>query len=285
LKAVDAPVPAAHAGNAFGDLLPRTLSAIVLIPLGLAAAWAGGPWLAAAAGAAAFAMSYEWARMSEPKELTPAFLFALAGALGAVMFASWGQLDWGLGWLGLCAGLSAVRRRTFAGIAETAGGALYVGAPAACILWLRGHAPGGFEIVMLLFVSIWAADVAAYFAGRIIGGPKLLAALSPQKTWSGLGLGVAAGGAAGASCGLAFGAPALILWAATGAALALIGLCGDLIESLLKRRFGVKDASRLIPGHGGVLDRLDGLMAATLAGSGVLGWAPGVLPALLGAAP
>jgi phosphatidate cytidylyltransferase len=279
---MNAPAQAAARARDLGDLLPRTLSALVLIPLGLGAAWAGGPWIAGAAGAAALAMSYEWARMSEPDALTPAFLFALAGALGAVMFASWRQLDWGLGWLAACAAISAMRRRTPAGVLETAGGALYVGAPPACFLWLRGQAAGGFEIVILLFTAIWAADVAAYFAGRLIGGPKLLAALSPQKTWSGLTLGIVAGAGAGVACAWTFGMPAAPLWAAAGAALALIGLCGDLIESLLKRRFGVKDTSRLIPGHGGVLDRLDGLMAATLASSGVLALAPGAAAALLG---
>ncbi|MBL8550757.1 MAG: CDP-archaeol synthase [Hyphomonadaceae bacterium] len=264
------------------DILPRTLSAIVLIPLGLAVAWFGGPWLAAAAGACALAMSYEWARMSEPDALTGAFLFSLAGSLGAVMFASWGQLDWGLGWLALCAGVSAVRRRTIVRMLETAGGALYIGAPAACFLWLRARDPGGFEIIILLFTTIWAADVGAYFAGRLIGGPKLIERLSPQKTWSGLVAGIAAGAGAGAANGHLFGAPSLGEWAAAGASLALIGLVGDLIESLIKRRFGVKDASRLIPGHGGVLDRLDGLMAATLATSAFLVLCPSALASLLG---
>jgi phosphatidate cytidylyltransferase len=274
--------PARTGGKDLGDLLPRTVSAIVLIPLGLGAAWFGGPWLAAPAGAAALAMSYEWARMSEPKALTPAFLFTLVGSLGAVMFASWGLLDWGLGWLALCAASSAVRRRTMRTVLETAAGALYIGAPPACFLWLRAQGPGGFEVILLLFTTIWAADVAAYFAGRLIGGPKLVEKLSPQKTWSGLVFGIVAGAGAGAANGQFFAAPSLAEWAAAGAAVALIGLGGDLIESLIKRRFGVKDASRLIPGHGGVLDRLDGLMAATLVTSGFLALCPWALASLLG---
>lgn len=264
------------------DLLPRTLSALILIPFGLFAAWSGGPWIAGAAGACALAMAYEWARMSEPDALTPAFLFALVGALGAVMFASWRELDWGLGWLAACAALSAVRRTSLRGIIETAGGALYIGAPPAVFVWLRGHAPGGFEIVILLFAAIWAADVAAYFAGRLIGGPKLLPRLSPQKTWAGLIAGIAAGVGSGAGAALLFNA-SLPLWMIAAAAIALVGLCGDLFESFLKRRFGVKDASRLIPGHGGVLDRLDGMMAATLAAGALLGVWPGLIRLLIGA--
>jgi phosphatidate cytidylyltransferase len=237
--------------------------------------------MAGIAGAAALAMSYEWARMSEPEALTPAFLFALVGSMGAVMYASWAHLDWGLAWLAGCAGLSAVRRRSIGGIIETAGGALYVGAPAALFLWLRAHEPGGFALILLLFASIWAADVAAYFAGRLIGGPRLLPWLSPQKTWAGLTGGVVCGALAAAAAAFAFDAPALV-WAALGAGLALVGLTGDLFESFLKRRFGVKDASRIIPGHGGVLDRLDGLMAATFVAAGILGLWPTAMSILLG---
>lgn len=269
----------ARAPSLLSDLLPRTLSALALIPIGLGAAWLGGPWTAAAAGACALAMSYEWARMSEPDALTPAFLFALVGALGAVMFASWRELDLGLAWLGACALLSAVRRRSLVGVIETAGGALYVGAPTAVFVWIRTQAPGGFELVILLFAAIWAADVAAYFAGRLIGGPKLLPALSPQKTWAGLITGVAAGAGAGAVSASVFAAPPM-MWLSAGALIALFGLGGDLFESFLKRRFGVKDASRLIPGHGGVLDRLDGMMAATLTAGLAVAASPS-LPALL----
>ncbi|MGE3583162.1 MAG: phosphatidate cytidylyltransferase, partial [Hyphomonadaceae bacterium] len=167
-------------------------------------------------------------------------------------------------------------------IIETAGGAIYIGAPPAVFVWLRGHEPGGFEILILVFTSIWAADVAAYFAGRLIGGPKLLPRLSPQKTWAGLIAGVGAGAGAGAGGAAFFGAPASI-WMIAGASLAFVGLFGDLFESFLKRRFGVKDASRLIPGHGGVLDRLDGLMAATLAAGAVLAAWPGLVRVLMGA--
>lgn len=268
----------------WSDLGARILSSLILIPAGLGAAWAGGPWLAAAAGAATVAMSYEWARMSESKALTPACLFALTGALGAVMFASWNRLDLGMIWLVLCGALSAVRRRSLSGVLETAGGLVYIGAPTAVFLWLRGRAPEGLETVLTLFAVIWSADVAAYFGGKMIGGPKIAEGLSPNKTWSGIVAGALAGGAAGVGCALIFKAdPSFYpVWFGIGLMLAFTGLMGDLFESFLKRRFGVKDASRIIPGHGGVLDRIDGLMAATLLVGAILAIWPGLSALLIG---
>ncbi|MBX3510325.1 MAG: phosphatidate cytidylyltransferase [Hyphomonadaceae bacterium] len=251
---------------------------------GLGAAWAGGPWLAGACGAAVVAMCYEWARMSEPDALTPAFLFALAGALGAVLFSSWQYLGYGVGWLTLCAGASALRRRTLSAVIETAGGAIYIGLPCAIFLWLRDRAPEGLETILALFAVIWASDVFAYFGGKLIGGPKISEGLSPNKTWSGIIAGTLAGAGAGYGCGVLFHAPEalLALWVAIGALIAFTGLMGDLFESYLKRRFGVKDASRLIPGHGGVLDRIDGLMAASLLAGAAFAFAPEALAPLFG---
>jgi phosphatidate cytidylyltransferase len=230
-------------------------------------------------------MSYEWARMSEPEALAPAFLFSLAGSLGAVMFSSWGHLHYGLVWLVLCAVLSAARRRSLVGVIDTAGGAVYVGLPAAVFLWLRDRAPEGLETILALFAIIWASDIFAYFGGKLIGGAKVAEGLSPNKTWSGIITGALAGALAGYGCGLLFRVDhdLLIAWPAIGAVVAFAGLMGDLFESFLKRRFGVKDASRLIPGHGGVLDRIDSLMASTLLVGAALAFAPQVASQLFGA--
>jgi phosphatidate cytidylyltransferase len=271
----------------WSDLGARILSSAILAPAGLAAAWAGGPWLAGACGAAVVAMAYEWARMSEPKDLTPAFLFALIGALGAVMFASWRMLDWGLVWLAGCGAVSAVRRRSLSGVIETAGGLIYIGAPPAIFLWLRDRGDEGLATILALFIIIWSADVFAYFGGKVIGGPKIAEGLSPNKTWSGIVTGAMAGTAAGYGCALLFDASADVRlgWLVVGLVLAFTGLMGDLFESFLKRRFGVKDASRLIPGHGGVLDRIDGLMAATLLFGAVLALWPRLSAVLIGEFP
>lgn len=251
---------------------------------GVFAAWAGGPWLAAACGAAVVAMSYEWGRMSEPEATMPAFWFALAGSLGAVLFSSWGRLDYGAALLVACAVASAFRRRTPTDAIETIGGALYIGFPPAIFLWLRDRAPEGLETILALFAIIWAGDIFAYFGGKLIGGPKVAEGLSPKKTWSGIASGIVAGAAAGYGCGTAFHAPEGLLagWVALGAIVAFTGLMGDLFESFLKRRFGVKDASRLIPGHGGVLDRIDSLMAATLLAGAAFVAAPQALAVMFG---
>ncbi len=268
----------------WSDLGARIASGLVLASAGGAAAWFGGAWLAGACGAAVVVMSYEWARMSEPEATTPAFVFALIGSLGAVMFASWGHLGYGAAWMAGAALASALRRRGLVPMIETAGGALYVGLPCALFLWLRDRAPEGLETILTLFACIWAADIFAYFGGKLIGGPRIATDLSPNKTWSGIFAGAIAGAAAGWACGAVFGAAngKLAIWVAVGALIAFTGLMGDLFESFLKRRFGVKDASRIIPGHGGVLDRIDGLMAATLLTGAVLAAWPGVSAWLIG---
>ena len=252
---------------------------------GLTAAYYGGPWLAGACGAAVVAMSFEWARMSEPENSTPAFMFSLAGSLGAVMFSSWMYLSYAVIWLAVCCVASAFRRRTLVGVIETAGGAFYIGLPAAIFVWLRDRAPEGFETILALFAIIWASDIFAYFGGKIVGGPKIARGLSPNKTYSGIVSGVLAGAAAGLGCGILFHVdPEFhVSWLVIGAVIAFTGLMGDLFESFLKRRFGVKDASRLIPGHGGVLDRIDSLMAASLLVGAALAFGPRATSLLFGA--
>jgi phosphatidate cytidylyltransferase len=277
--------PAHIAPHDWSDLRARIASSVILGTAAVAAALAGGPWIAGASGAAVVAMSYEWARMSEPDSRRFAFGFALAGALGAVLFASRGALDFGLAWLLICALFSALRRRTIIGKIETALGLIYVGAPCAIFLWFRAQ-PFGLEFVLSLFAIIWSADVAAYFGGKLLGGPRVAEGLSPNKTWSGIAAGTLAGAVAGFACGLWLAHQAWSsLWFASGMGIAFVGLMGDLFESFLKRRFGVKDASRLIPGHGGVLDRIDGLMMATLVLGAVLGLAPHAARSLFAAAP
>lgn len=268
----------------WSDLGARVASGLVLAAAGLTAAFFGGPWLAGVCGAAVVAMSYEWARMSEPDAVMPAFLFLLAGSLGAVMFASWQHLFWAFGWLVLCAFASAARRRSVIGAIETAGGAIYIGFPCALFLWLRDRGPEGLETIIALFAVIWATDIFAYFGGKIVGGPKIARGLSPNKTWSGIIAGTIAGALAGYGCGYLFHAgPELgVAWLTIGAVVAFTGLMGDLFESFLKRRFGVKDASRLIPGHGGVLDRIDSLMAATLLVGAALAFGPRSMALLFG---
>jgi phosphatidate cytidylyltransferase len=145
----------------------------------------------------------------------------------------------------------------------SAAGVLYCGLPAVALLWLRGDEPMGFLAVIFIFLVVWATDTAAFVAGRIIGGPKLAPSISPHKTWAGLAGGVAAAGLAAAVFALFTDAsPGSLLL--IGLAMGLVAQGGDLAESALKRTFGVKDASNLIPGHGGFLDRLDGIVTVAV---------------------
>lgn len=274
----------ASQGAPLGDLGPRVASALVLIPAALAAAIAGGPWLAGAAGAAVVVMSYEWARMTAPAALARVGAPIFVGAFGAVIAASWNQPSWAEAWLLVWAGAAALMAPGGSARFNAFFGAYYIGAPPAAFVWLRGHEAVGLMIVLTLFIVIWCADMAAYFSGRLIGGRKFAPMISPQKTWSGVIGGLAAGTAAGLACGVAWGGPP-VGWATAGLALAVLGLVGDLLESALKRRFGVKDASRIIPGHGGMLDRLDGLIMATLGAGVAAAVAPEVLTLLSGRGP
>jgi phosphatidate cytidylyltransferase len=151
-----------------------------------------------------------------------------------------------------------------------AAGAAYLGSAFLAFLWLRADPLSGRFLVLWLIALVWATDIGAYAAGRSIGGPRLAPGISPGKTWAGLAGGILAAAIAGMAVLLGFGAgeldwASLLRIAAASAVLAVVAQVGDLFESHLKRRAGVKDSSDLIPGHGGMLDRIDGLMAAALA--------------------
>lgn len=158
------------------------------------------------------------------------------------------------------------------------GGLLYIAAPCAALLWLRADAETGRATVLWVFVVVWAADTGAYLAGRAIGGPKLAPSISPKKTWAGLIGGLVASGAAGWATAAFFAGdgglekPVLAVFASGG--IGFVSALGDLLESAVKRRLGVKDSGTLIPGHGGLFDRVDGLFAAAVAAA-LIGGATG----------
>jgi phosphatidate cytidylyltransferase len=129
------------------------------------------------------------------------------------------------------------------------------------LLWLRHQPAYGRETIIWILACVWATDVGAYFIGSFAGGAKLAPSISPSKTWSGLVGGMCFSAVASAACGLVFDAGETLMLAVTGIAIAVVAQGGDLLESAAKRRAGVKDSGSLIPGHGGVLDRIDGLIA------------------------
>lgn len=241
----------------FGDLGVRVASGVVLAAVALVELWLGGWWLAVLAAAAAGLMLWELEAMLGGGPAPAMVALISAGALAVLVTHGFGLPAAALVILAgmLAATLLAPRERRV----WLAAGLVYVGLAMCFLVMLRDGA--GFGVVLWLVLVVIAADVGAYFVGRSLGGPKLWPAVSPGKTWSGAlgGLGIAV--LAGAVIALAAG------WSVLGAALlsaalAVASQAGDLAESAVKRRFGVKDASRLIPGHGGLLDRLDGVMGA-----------------------
>lgn len=247
------------------SLILRIASSAVLGPVTIAACWAGGPAFAALVAFLMVAMCFEWTRMVERRELTPAFL-ALGGAgaiaIGAAAFGAF-PLAYAACVIAGAAGAAFASPgvRGWCGVA-----AAYVLAPCVALLWLREGVENGRGLTILLFAVVWAADTGGYFFGRLVGGPRLAPILSPAKTWAGAVGGIILGGAAGLVGGrLSFGGGDELAYAGIGGALGLISILGDMAESGFKRHFGVKDMSGFIPGHGGALDRLDGMIFATSA--------------------
>ena len=246
------------------DLSVRLASAVVLIPLVLADVWLGAWWFAGLVGLLGVLVAREYARMVRPGDGLYFMLMMLAGLAGAVLLPLYGFMA-SLAVVGLVFVASLVylllqaERNGFAFL-----GIAYVGIPCFALMELRFSGSAGAIAVYWLFAVVWGADSLAYFAGRMIGGPKLWPAVSPKKTWAGLGGAIIGAILAGALV-LQLGGSAITgdLLVAAGA-LAVIEQGGDFYESALKRRSGRKDSGSLIPGHGGILDRVDGLMFAAI---------------------
>ncbi len=253
-----------QAKSAFIDLLPRIGSALVLAAVALALTyWGLGPF-ALLVGLVAVILSWEWGGMVRGKGLDGLFgvhavIVILAVILGAKHLIS-------LSAVVLLTGALIVGALRFGQKARlSAYGVFYAGLPAAALLWFRGDEPHGFFAIIFLFAVVWTTDIGAYAAGRAIGGPKLWSAVSPKKTWAGLLGGVGCAVLAGMLCATFLPGGSVVKLGITALLLALISQGGDLAESALKRRFDVKDSSSLIPGHGGFMDRVDGLVAAVVA--------------------
>lgn len=258
-----------RSGGAFADLRTRILSAIVLVGAALGALLLGGLpfvlfWLAAA-----LAVLWEWQRLVGGLRVTGRLILGGAALCGAAALCVRDEADLAavaaVGAALAVGALAGPGRRLWAGA-----GVLYAAVLIIAVLAIRPALSTSFErpfdvrTIVWLFAVVWGTDIAAYFAGRAIGGPKVWPAISAGKTWSGTLVGIGCG----ALAGLAVAYVRAILPAPIGPLL-LVGLvaatasqAGDFLESGVKRRFGVKDSSRLIPGHGGVMDRLDGFIGA-----------------------
>jgi phosphatidate cytidylyltransferase len=244
------------------ELSQRVISALVLAILAIGIAWLGGRTFALVWGVLAAAVAFEWGRIVDPARSEHLALAIAIGVLAAVILGL--SVTVALGATIAVVAAAAAFATTHAG--WMALGGLYAMALFISAVVLRGADGDGIAAILFLFAVVWCTDIGAYFAGRTFGGPKFAPAISPKKTWSGVGGGLVAGTIAGLAV-LAAGGYEIRLWHTFLAILLGISVVfGDLFESYIKRRFGVKDAGTLIPGHGGFMDRLDGfIIAAALA--------------------
>jgi len=244
-------------------LVTRIVSALILIPVSLFLLWSGGMAFTAYCAAFAAAMAWEWMRMADRDAPTRSYAIASAAASGAVLFAADGEFFWMVAWpLAAAIGISftgdmPLSRRWRGGF-----GVLYVALAVSALASLRSL--NGFNAAAFILLIVWAADSAAYFAGTWLGGPKLWPRASPNKTWSGLIAGIT-GGVVAAWGFAQWQSEPVMGTMIMGLVLSIAAVSGDLGMSLFKRMFGVKDTGEIIPGHGGVLDRVDALMAACIA--------------------
>jgi phosphatidate cytidylyltransferase len=253
--------PAAVGEPGSRNLLIRVGAALVLAPLAIAIAYAGGWLWAGLVTLAAIGLYVEWLTIVGAAQQTRVVVSGgVALALSGFCLAS-GRIDASLVVLAL--GLFGVALLSVERRGWTATGFVYAAAAEIASVLVRLDRFEGFAALILILLVVWVTDIGGYFAGRGIGGPKLWPQVSPKKTWAGAIGGFAASlviSVGFAAFGLGKTGPLLLL----GAVLSIVSQLGDLFESAVKRRFGVKDSSHIIPGHGGLLDRLDGFVAAVV---------------------
>lgn len=241
----------------------RVVSATILVPLVLGVVYAGAPAFHILLALVTLLMAREWDALCGGVDNRSAAVLALV-VIAVVAVAAFG--DYPLALVAVLAGTvlsyGAARWNGHIHPLWSAAGALYIGIPAVALVWLHGEPDLGRATLFWLLGVVWAMDTGGFLVGGAVGGPRLAPVISPNKTWAGLlgGLFFASFGAL--VVGLWLELRELWLFIAISAALALVAQAGDLVESKVKRHFGVKDSGSLIPGHGGMFDRLDGLLAA-----------------------
>ncbi len=251
------------AESAGSSLRTRLLAALVLAPVALALVVAGGWAFAAFVALGAALMAREWSELTGDGGSWTSVISLAAAPVLACFLVVGGWIDFALGLVLLAVPMVALSARLL-GAAPTwsAAGAAWIGLPCLALVWLREVPDQGLVLVLWVMLAVWACDTLAYFAGRAIGGPKLAPRISPKKTWAGLGGGCLGAALVGAAMSPWLGFGSAVVAPAIAILLAVVAQTGDLAESWVKRRFDVKDSGRLIPGHGGIWDRVDGLLFA-----------------------
>jgi phosphatidate cytidylyltransferase len=269
------PAARLHAKPGGGELALRVLSAVILAPIAVGTAWLDGWVFVLFWGLAALVVLSEWSLLIAREDHRWVFMaggapivlalvlaatehpvavavILIIGALGATVLAPSGRRAW------------------------AAAGVIYAGVAGLAPIALGAGGGGGFVAIIFLFAIVWSTDILAYFIGRAVGGPKLMPWVSPNKTWSGAIGGTAAGVLAAVVVAKLAGLPEIGILAAVAALLSICAQIGDLFESYLKRKFGAKDSGHVIPGHGGLMDRLDGFIAAALVAALIGLWRGGL---------
>jgi phosphatidate cytidylyltransferase len=244
------------------DIWKRVLSGLLLAAVAFGLAWAGPLPFAGLVFVVALAMSWEWSRVVRGDGIDLTLVVHAVAVAAAVALAGFGFVALGVAVL-LIGTIIVLALEFGAHPLLSAAGVMYSGLPAVSLLWLRSDEPGGFLAILFLALVVAATDTAAFAAGKLIGGPRLAPRVSPNKTWSGLAGGISAASSIAAVFAVVIGAPVAPL-ALVGLLLGFTAQAGDLAESALKRAFDVKDASQLLPGHGGFMDRMDGLVSVSV---------------------
>ena len=255
----------------WADVGVRTLSAVILAPVVLIDIWYGGIWFQIFAAFLGILMAHEWTIIAHGRSTSQFALHALAALFAAFVPGEAGAPA-------ALAGIFVIAAVAYAGVAFGPRakswwnyvGVPYVALPVLALVILRDDEQWGLHAIMWLVAVVWAADILAYFAGRLIGGPKLAPRISPKKTWAGLGGAMVGSAIAGGLYGWHV-APWILPLVIMAALLAIVEQAGDMMESAFKRHYGVKDSGHLIPGHGGIMDRVDGLIAVVVV-AGIIGY-------------
>jgi phosphatidate cytidylyltransferase len=263
---------AGSGGRQLSNLQIRVISAVVLGIVVLGLTWAGGMAFRLLAVLIAAAIFYEWAAMTRTPGNRP-HQWIVWGLLAVVLVATALGLreTTVFGMLLLTLAFAAAHAIASGEGMWTVSGLLYAALSGISLAFLRNADEAGLLAILLLFVVVWATDTFAYFVGRAVGGPRLAPAISPGKTWSGAIGGAVCGTLAGSLFAIVTGSAALAPIIVLSLLLSVVSQVGDLFESWVKRRRGVKDSSNFIPGHGGIMDRVDGLVAAAFA-LYLIGW-------------